>query len=302
MTQRTSQGARLRAARISAGYATASEAARQLDFHTRTYAVAELRGPSFDLASKAQWIFGVSHEFLNDGWVVGATDEFARRVVKLLARYDDEGYAPDLPVRLRRMRMEFVNRTATSAAAEHDWARSTYAQHENGTRPVPPETAISYALRYSWRPEFLLFAEPPERDEAWAMSSKQRVGLRAGKGLDDSFVLRLVEEEAGRLVDVGTMPLVGPKRLFPLLTLDEGRFLVGLIRRDFRDEANEVWIVRSGEAVGDNIVVSSQGTVRVVNGVQAGQFTRTFSDPTAQSKPYVLGTRIAILQMQALRL
>jgi phage repressor protein C with HTH and peptisase S24 domain len=65
--------------------------------------------------------------------------------------------------RLREARKVAGFRSARSAALRHHWTPSTYASHENGQTPVPPDAAKAYAKAFRVSQAWLLTGEGDRR-------------------------------------------------------------------------------------------------------------------------------------------
>jgi phage repressor protein C with HTH and peptisase S24 domain len=65
--------------------------------------------------------------------------------------------------RLRKARKSAGISSARSAAIRFGWTPSTYASHENGQTPVPPEAAKEYARRFNVSQGWLLTGEGEPR-------------------------------------------------------------------------------------------------------------------------------------------
>ena len=289
---------RLRAARIAAGYWTKEAAAEIVGVSYRRYSSAERRFPKDpEIAGKVVWFFGVSREYLLQGWTVSASDVFAHRVEELLVAFAVRGYVGDVALRLRQARMNQAIATASAAARDKGWPLSTYIQHENGTRAVPIELLVVYAVALQHRPEYLAFGAGGQREESdWVRSIDRRLRRQRDGGSSDIFSLQLYEELDGELSEATSPPLVGPSILFPILRQPESQH-IGIIRRGSDGSANEVWVVRiSGDLTGDDIVVCEGSRIIKMDGVRPGQFGGEFFED-AFTRPRAVGRHVGTIRL-----
>lgn len=167
-------GARLRGARVAAGYVFAKAAVERLGVHEATYRHAEtgLRNASGKLLDLAARLYGVSLEFLLGGKASTPRERLADQLVSAMSilevNADGSDFRSNLrgddfewPARLQRIRLDRGYTTASAAAKAHGWSVSTYNAHELGTRKMSAERLLGYYLAMGGRLEHAVTGSLP---------------------------------------------------------------------------------------------------------------------------------------------
>ena len=113
--------------------------------------------------------FGVSHDFLTSGEVVGGLDAEAAQIAGLLERFAREHFGHrdgDVALRLRNARVAAGHRSAKAAAEHFGWKVDRYAQHESRRRSITIDQALRYATTFAVPPDQLIFGRPTDSQSA----------------------------------------------------------------------------------------------------------------------------------------
>lgn len=270
MSHATSIGFRLAAARITSGIAVRLDAAETLgvsQYALMRYEVGS-SNPDRTLLDKASSLYGVSKDFLEDGYVGSDRDQISARIALLLASVDDgETIDPEMAVRLKMARVECGFATAAAAARKLDFAKATYLAHENGGRRLPVEKAIYYSLKLKVRPEFILKGEGAIRVAVndplatWSPITINKaefvpkdwhwLGARGERG---QLNLPLISEDGRVFSRLGKDTISMPEAVIPKDLKSLTRPLYAMPSSD-----EEIWVLDPANTVGDIAVMGKAG-------------------------------------------
>lgn len=265
-------GRRLHAARLAAGFITAVSAAARIG-KSRTYYGRLENGhvnvPE-EIVLNAAHVFDVSDRYLRTGKAESPKERLASRIENILARYPQEDVDVDAVLRLRVMRVELGISTARAGARAAGARPATYMAHENGSRSLPVDRMIGYALALGVRPEFAVLGTGSARAEGldlidfWEQRDEEPVPTKhelAWSWLNNGHsparsVLPLVEAKRGsfELLTGGGMSVPTS-----LLALPNEEQHYGLVVK--KRAATKVYIINPRVAGGEVVVANGNGEV-----------------------------------------
>lgn len=270
MSKDSEVGRRLHAARLAAGFITAVNAATRIGKSRTYYGRLENGHVSVprDIVLAAAHVFGVSENYLDHGKAETAKEHLASRIEGIFAQYSHEDVDEDAVIRLRAMRTELGISTARAGAKAAGARPATYMAHENGSRALPVDRMIGYALALGVRPEFAVLGYGKARAEGadvvnfWATRDDEPVPSRhqldwpwLNNGHSPArSVLPLVEAQKGRfqLLDGGGITV--PMSLLPLGSQEQH---YGFVVRG--EKATKVYVINPRPTGQDILVATANG-------------------------------------------
>lgn len=270
MSKDSEVGRRLHAARLAAGFITAVSAAGRIG-KSRTYYGRLENGhvnvPK-DLVLSAAHVFGVSESYLDNGKAETPKESLASRIEGILAQYSNEDVNEDAVLRLRVMRAELGISTARAGAKAAGAKPATYMAHENGSRALPVDRMIGYALALGVRPEFAVLGSGRAQAEGvdvvnfWTRRDDEPLPNRhqldwpwLNNGHSPArSVLPLVEAQKGRfqLLDGGGITV--PMSLLPLRNEEQH---YGFVVRG--EKATKVYVINPRPTGQEILVATANG-------------------------------------------
>jgi hypothetical protein len=228
-----------------------------------------------EVAERAADVFGVSAKYLTDGVVEGGRDGLAARIETILGAHKLPDMGSDGGPRLRHMRVSLGYQSGRAAARAAGAATATFMAHEGGSRALPVDRMIGYALALGARPEYAVLLDgdmlPSEGEQVdgWRARDDEHPAAEEGldwrwlnKGVSDSRVaLPLVEASDGefRLLEGGGLSL--PRSLLSVAMASQ---LYGHVERD-RDQIT-IRIVNPGSDTGRVVRAAADGRIAVTAG------------------------------------
>lgn len=304
----TSKGERMEAARIVAGVVIAADAAKLLGISKVAIHRAEagISEPAGDFRGRFCELFEVTRDYIETGAIQGEREKLAERVAALLASTAEPAEIDiALARRLKTARIESGHATAAAAINRFGFKMATYLSHEGGTRRLPLERAIYYALNFRVRPEFLLLGEMPvlagddDPVSRWTpasidtSSSIHPANLNLNwrwlrkAGTTASLVLPILGLKEGKMILAEKDPMHVPKGLLPTSArqVDGPAYAI-------RISPEEIWIIDPSSRKGEAVLASVHGFTKDKS-IEVGPGPDVLAQPELHRNATTLGLYIA---------
>lgn len=212
---------RLTPTRLASGYVAMVDAATKLEIPRYTLHRYEngTTGVPERVIEDLVSLYGASSDYLTGGRPSTAVDELAERIRPVLKRAEEEEITLDSSAsdRLRAMRIRAGYSSSRGAALDLGFRAPTLIGHEGGSKAIPVDRMICYALAYGFRPEYAVFGEgeiepldvPSFRQ--WRPLDLDGAGSRVSS--DRHVTWRWLNRERG----------IG-RRIFPIVELTKGMY------------------------------------------------------------------------------
>lgn len=210
---------RLAPTRLASGYVAMVDAATKLQIPRYTlhrYEKGTTSVPS-NLIDDIASLYEASSTYLTGGRPSTAIDELAERILPVLKKAEAEDLSLDSSAsdRLRAMRVRAGYSSVRGAAINLGFRAPTLIGHEGGSKVIPVDRMICYALAFGFRPEFAVFGEgeiePLDVPSFRQWRPKDLDAAGPAVSLDQHVTWRWLNRERG----------IG-RRIFPIVELTRG--------------------------------------------------------------------------------